>query len=104
MRRRIRPSCWSSSRDRSRLSTIRRLRGEGVVMDSEAPRVLLIDDEALAREVYGDHLRQSGCEVDTASGFAEGVEAFQPGVHQVVVTDLLLQDGDGLQLLSEVKL
>lgn len=73
-------------------------------MESEAPRVLLVDDEAFAREVYGDYLRESGCEVDSATGFVDGVDKFRPGIHQVVVTDLLLQDGDGIQVLSEVKL
>lgn len=72
-------------------------------MSEQLPRVLLVDDERLARQIYSDYLVAAGCEVDTAESAQMARALFRSGRYQLVVTDLLLPDSDGLEVLAEVK-
>jgi two-component system, sensor histidine kinase and response regulator len=69
-------------------------------------RLLLVDDNATAREVLGDMVSRLGLKVDTcASGkqalqcMAEAVKAGQP--HEVLLTDWKMPDMDGIDLARE---
>lgn len=64
-------------------------------------RILLIDDDRFARQLYGDYLQASGFEVETAGTGEEGVERLDAGRFDVVVTDMLLPGLDGLGVLGE---
>jgi CheY-like chemotaxis protein len=67
-------------------------------------RVLLIEDHADTLETVTLLLRKSGHDVVTASCCAEArAHAAQPGAIEAVVADLGLPDGDGLDLLVELK-
>lgn len=72
-------------------------------MQQHAARVLLVDDERLAREVYSDYLRAMGCEVDCAESAEAALAVFAPGRYQLLVTDLVMPGVDGIALLAEVK-
>ena len=67
------------------------------------PRILLVDDEKVARALYGDHLRAAGHSVDTAGGVAEARQALRDARYDVLVTDLILPDGDGLEILTHTR-
>lgn len=67
------------------------------------PRVLLIDDERFARQLYSDYLIAAGCDVECAESAQVARTLFVPGRYRLVVTDLLLPDSDGLSVLAEVK-
>src|SRR5918996_2972949 len=66
-------------------------------------RILLVDDEKMARVVYGDYLAGAGHEVTAVGKLAEAKNALASQRFDVVVTDLLLADGDGMQVLEHVK-
>ncbi|MGA9524924.1 MAG: diguanylate cyclase [Myxococcaceae bacterium] len=66
-------------------------------------RILLVDDEKIARSLYGDYLAGAGHEVVAVGTLADSREALRLGRFDAVVTDLLLHDGDGMQVLELVK-
>ena len=67
-------------------------------------RILLVDDDRVARAIYGDFLVQGGHQVTTAEGVQSALALLSgPECFDAVVTDLLLGDGDGMQVLEWVK-
>jgi len=65
-------------------------------------RVLVVDDDAAIRTVVREALRREGHSVETAGSVAElkrAMKAFDP---QVLVTDVILPDGNGLDLVPEL--
>lgn len=66
-------------------------------------QVLVVDDDHTIRGLLSDALMARGYEVCLAPR-AEDARAFFPAVHPaVVVLDWRLPDGDGLELLPEIK-
>ncbi|MCP4696167.1 MAG: tetratricopeptide repeat protein [Gammaproteobacteria bacterium] len=66
-------------------------------------RILFIDDETVIRERLSRAIARKGYQVDTASNGNAALELFQSAIYPVVVTDLRMPRGDGLQLLERVK-
>ncbi len=66
-------------------------------------RILVVEDDAFFREVFLELLREEGYEVETAASGAEALEKLTHKEFHVVVTDLVMQGIDGLDLLSRVK-
>jgi DNA-binding response OmpR family regulator len=66
-------------------------------------RLLLIDDDARLTAMIGDYLRGNGYAVDTAGSLAAGRERLKAGGYDALVLDLMLPDGDGLDLTREVR-
>ena len=66
-------------------------------------RLLLIDDDARLTAMIGDYLRGNGYAVDTAGSLAAGRERLKVGGYDALVLDLMLPDGDGLDLTREVR-
>jgi len=66
-------------------------------------RLLLIDDDARLTEMVGDYLRQAGFEVECAGSLAAGRERLRHAAYEALVLDLMLPDGDGLQLTRELR-
>jgi two-component system nitrogen regulation response regulator GlnG len=65
-------------------------------------RVLVVDDDAAIRTVVREALRREGHSVETAGSVAElrrAVKSFDP---QVLVTDVILPDGNGLDMVPEL--
>lgn len=69
------------------------------------PRVLVIDDEPALRQTLGILFRRAGYEVTVCAGHREAVEAIEgaPRPFPVVLTDLSMPDGSGLDVLAKVK-
>jgi DNA-binding NtrC family response regulator len=67
------------------------------------PCVLIVDDEAFVRDSLAEVLSADGysCLTATSIGAASGLLASE--TVNVVVTDLSMPDGDGLQLLREIR-
>jgi two-component system response regulator PilR (NtrC family) len=78
-----------------------------MTMPALAPkaRLLVVDDEPGLRDMLGILFRREGMDVTLAPGFAAGREAVlhAPEPYAVVLTDLLMPDGNGMDLLSLVK-
>jgi len=69
------------------------------------PRLLVVDDEPGLREMLAILFRREGLDVTLAPGFAMARDAIHnaPEPYAVVLTDLLMPDGNGMDLLTLVK-
>ena len=67
------------------------------------PRLLLIDDDARLTAMLGDYLRAAGLQVEAAATLAAGREAIASQSFDALVLDLMLPDGDGLDLCRELR-
>ncbi|MEK8028199.1 response regulator transcription factor [Pseudaquabacterium rugosum] len=68
-----------------------------------ASRLLLIDDDARLTTMVGSYLRGNGYEVDVAGSLGQGRERLRQGQYDALVLDLMLPDGDGLDLTRELR-
>ncbi len=66
-------------------------------------RLLLIDDDARLTDMVGDYLRRNGFEVDTAGTLAQGRDSLRNGSYDALLLDLMLPDGDGLDMTRELR-
>lgn len=66
-------------------------------------RLLLIDDDARLSAMVADYLRGSGFDVAIAGSLAEGRERLAAALPDALVLDLMLPDGDGLELCRELR-
>ena len=67
------------------------------------PKLLLIDDDLRLTAMVGDYLRANGQEVDVAGSLAAGRDRLRQGSYDALVLDLMLPDGDGLDLTRELR-
>jgi len=67
------------------------------------PRLLLIDDDARLAAMVTDYLKPSGFEVETASTLSVGRKALSEKTFDALILDLMLPDGDGLDLCRELR-
>ncbi|MDH3198293.1 MAG: sigma-54 dependent transcriptional regulator [Candidatus Krumholzibacteria bacterium] len=68
-----------------------------------AKSILIIDDEKTIRWSLGEALGESGYDVTDADGVAEGVRAFRDKSPDLVLLDMKLPDGSGIDVLKSVK-
>jgi two-component system, NtrC family, response regulator PilR len=66
-------------------------------------RILIVDDEQSMREMLAILLKKEGLEVRSAGSRSEAAETLRSGPVDVVLTDVKLPDGDGLEILRQVK-
>ncbi|UFS69262.1 diguanylate cyclase [Geomonas sp. RF6] len=66
-------------------------------------RILVVEDDSFFRKVFTDLLEGEGYAVETASSGEEALEMIENGDYQLVVTDMVMQDVNGLDILSHVK-
>jgi two-component system response regulator PilR (NtrC family) len=65
--------------------------------------ILVVDDERSLREFLTILLEKEGYEVTTADSVASGIEAVVKGNFDLVMCDLKLPDGSGLEVLSKAQ-
>ncbi len=68
-----------------------------------AGRILVVDDDWFARQVYADGLARDGLEVDSAESAEAALERLAEARYDVLVTDVVMPGMDGLELLDRVK-
>lgn len=66
-------------------------------------RLLVVDDEESVAITVSEVLRLDGYEVDTALSGEHAVERLRETQYDLVLTDLHMEGGDGLSVLTEVK-
>ena len=66
-------------------------------------RVLVIDDEASMRYTLEAVLGDAGHQITVADGGAAGIEAFEDGGADVVITDLAMPEVDGMTVLATLR-
>src|SRR5439155_7818102 len=65
--------------------------------------LLIVDDEASLRDFLSIVFEEDRWRVDTAATLAEGRASLQKNEPELVLCDLMLPDGSGLELLREIK-
>ncbi|MFN8091508.1 MAG: sigma-54 dependent transcriptional regulator [Vicinamibacteria bacterium] len=70
---------------------------------SEARRILIVDDAQSMREMLAILLKKEGLDVRAAGSRAEAARALAEGDVDLVLTDVRLPDGDGIEVLRHVK-
>jgi two-component system, NtrC family, response regulator PilR len=66
-------------------------------------RVLIVDDERSMREMLAILLKKEGLDVRSAGSRAEAADELARGGIDLVLTDVKLPDGDGLEILRHVR-
>ncbi len=66
-------------------------------------QVLVVDDEVGMRTAVEANFRRQGWKVTTASGAEEALAKFRYQPHPLVITDMRMPDGDGLQVMQGVR-
>jgi two-component system chemotaxis sensor kinase CheA len=70
---------------------------------TEAPKVLVIDDQFTVRELQRSILETAGYRVDTANNGVEGLERISGGDVDIVLTDVEMPEMDGFELLRTIR-
>ena len=65
--------------------------------------ILLVEDDLFFREIYSNLLLAEGYQVETASCGIDGLEMLAKGQYSLVITDLVMPDISGLEILSRVR-
>jgi len=64
--------------------------------------LLLVEDTPSLSLVYESVLTRAGHEVNTVPTIAQAEESLQRSEHPVILLDLALPDGDGLELMTRI--
>jgi DNA-binding response OmpR family regulator len=72
-------------------------------MSSDAPRILLVDDEQSVQTLLTYPLRKEGYEVIAASTGREALERFRDGQFDLVVLDVMLPEVDGFDVCRQLR-
>ncbi len=67
------------------------------------PRLLLVDDDTRLASMLGEYLGRAGFEVEPAGHLAEARSRLAAASFDALVLDLMLPDGDGLDLCRELR-
>ena len=65
--------------------------------------LMVIDDKDFMREGLAETLQRAGYEVDAFARPVAAMEAFQPGRHALVITDLKMPEMDGIEVARRVR-
>ncbi len=66
-------------------------------------RVLVVDDHETDAEAAAEVLRRVGCDCRVATSGKEGLEIVREGEIDLVLTDLIMHDANGLEIVEETK-
>ncbi len=70
---------------------------------SVKPHILIVDDEEIMREFLREVLSDQGYEIDLASSGREAVEKLEQGKYELVITDIVMPELDGLGVVAAAK-
>jgi DNA-binding response OmpR family regulator len=66
-------------------------------------RILIVEDSQLVTEAFTILFTEAGYEVDTAATVAEAIERGRSDVVDVMILDISLPDGSGLEVLDALR-
>ena len=72
-------------------------------MDATVPTILLVEDNGATRTFLAENLEADGYDLLEAEGLVDAIEVLERSFPDLVVVDLGLPDGDGLELLQYVR-
>ena len=65
-------------------------------------RILLVDDDPDVLDILGDFIAVFGFEYETAEDGLEAVEKMKHGIFNIVLTDMMMPNMDGMELLRHI--
>lgn len=65
--------------------------------------ILVADDDPILREIAAEYLRDAGFSVDLAEDGEEALRAAERGRYDLVVTDMVMPNLDGIELLRALR-
>ncbi|MEG3086846.1 response regulator [Sphingomonas sp. PB4P5] len=68
-----------------------------------SPRILLIEDNELNRQVVRDMLLVAGLRIDEAESGSEGLRLFEDRTYDLLLLDLRMPDVDGFGVIDAVR-
>jgi putative nucleotidyltransferase with HDIG domain len=74
----------------------------GTARSRRAARILLVDDEVQLRSLIGATLERQGFEVHSAASGRLAMEMLKRSEFDLVLTDIVMQDGNGIALLERI--
>jgi two-component system, NtrC family, response regulator AtoC len=72
-------------------------------MKESSGTILVVDDDAVARQLLADALRKDGYDVEIAAGGAEAIALGREKRFDVVLTDIKMGEIDGLAVLRDIR-
>ena len=72
-------------------------------MTTDPARILIIDDDSMIVDFIMRHLQYAGYEATGATRLTEGIARVQAETFDVVLLDVFLPDGNGLEALPDIK-
>ena len=70
---------------------------------TQSPHIIIVDDEAPAREMVGDYLKMHGFGVTLCDGGKSLRSVIETNVPDLVVLDLNMPEEDGLSIIRDLK-
>ena len=71
---------------------------------AQPKHILIVDDEADIRDILSGALEMAGYRVSQADSAAAAKRLVADGPPDLIITDLQLENSDGLELIAEIKL
>ncbi len=71
--------------------------------ENKVPRILLVDDNLVNRQVAGEILKKSGCEVDLAVNGQDSIDKAKENDYDVIFMDIQMPDMDGITATRKIK-
>lgn len=65
--------------------------------------ILVVDDETPVLQLITEILSQDGHKVTQANNGVDGIEKYQKGSFEIVITDLVMPEKSGLDLIMELR-
>lgn len=69
----------------------------------ENVKILIIDDDELIRMTLKSIIKKTGCQVFEAASGTEGLDLFVRQKPDIVITDMLMPDKEGLETITEIR-
>ena len=66
-------------------------------------KILVLDDEPSILLMLKKMLEKAGHEVDIASNGKEGMELFDKNKHELIITDIIMPEKEGLETIFELR-
>lgn len=66
-------------------------------------RILIVDDNEIIRLTFSEFLRIKGYETETATNGIEAIELLEQSHFDLIITDILMPDMDGFELMATLK-
>ncbi|OQA90035.1 MAG: Swarming motility regulation protein RssB [bacterium ADurb.Bin236] len=65
---------------------------------NKQPKILVVEDDDDLRELLGEALENAGYRTELVSGYCEATRALETDKFDLVALDLMLPDGDGMEI------